>query len=165
MVPLSSTSELRMFLGSLFVVLMVGSLQFGSDRRLRRFWRGGEAGRRGWEGFVRVDVAFAHESGPFLNDQFGSANVAEQFRLGLDLDFFLCGGVAGDFAPHDDGIYINVAADDGFLAEVERALRLDFTVELSGESQFAGEFEIAFDFDICAEGITGAGIGHGVHSS
>src|SRR5580692_5150860 len=164
-VPLSSTSELRTFLESLFGVVMFGSLFFAWGHRLGRLCCASGYRRRQSGGLVGIDFALADERSPFFDDQLGGADVAEQFPFGFDLNFLFGGDVAADFAPQDDGMKLDVAADDRFVAEVERAFRLNLPVQFSGKSQFARELKVAFDLHIGAEGVPGTGIQRGAHES
>ena len=97
---------------------------------------------------VGIDLGLADEGDAFLDDQFAGANVAEQLGLGLDLDFFLGGDVAVDLAAHHDRLGVDVAVDDGAVAEVQGAVRVNFAVQLAVKGQFAGELDVAFDFNI-----------------
>src|SRR5438552_16328392 len=69
----------------------LGAVQTRSARRRRV--RGSD--------FVRVHFGLADKGDAFLDDELGGANVAEDFGLGLDLDFIFGVDVAVDFAAND----------------------------------------------------------------
>src|SRR5262249_49318275 len=94
----------------------------GSGGGLRGF--AGTSGRRGGGNLVRIHFRFADERHAFLNRQLRGADVAEQFGLRFDVDLFLCVDIAGDLAAHYHGLGVNIAVDDGAVAEVQSAVRL-----------------------------------------
>ena len=119
---------------------------FGRLGDLRRF--AGSRLRRVGETLFGLTSVLPTKVTPSSIDQFGGANVAEQFRLGFDLDLVLGDDVAVDLAAHDHRLGVDVAVDDRAVAEVQRAVGLDFAIQFAVEGQFAGELQVAFDLDI-----------------
>jgi len=128
-----------------------GGSTFEEIGRFRRF--GGSRCRGGRRNLVRVDLGFANEGHALLDDEFGGADVAKHFGLGFDFNFFLGVDVAVDLAAHDDGLRGNVAADDGAIAEHQRAVSVDLALKFAFKGQFAVEFEVAFDFNVRIEDV------------
>src|SRR5439155_26752060 len=117
--------------------------RLGNFGRFARAWR-----RGGGRDLVRVDLGFPDESDALFDDELGGADVAEQLGLGFDVDFFLGADVAVDLAAHHHVRGVDVAIDDGAVAQVQGAVGVDFAVQFAVKGQFAGKFEIAFDFNI-----------------
>ncbi len=108
---------------------------------------GGRGGARG-RNFVRIDFRFPNVSHAFFDHQFAGANVAEQFGLGFDFDFFPGVDVAVDLAADHHRLRVDVAVDDGAVAELQGAVGVNFPFQFAVQRQFAGELDVAFDFNI-----------------
>lgn len=129
--------------------------------RILQSWRFGRghfgrfaAGRRRRRShFVRIDFALADEGDSFLDRQLGGANVAEQFRLGLDVDLVLGDDVAGDLATHDHRAGIDGALDRRVVAQVESPLRVNIPFQFPVEGQFSGKFESPLKFNVRVEDV------------
>src|ERR1044071_505395 len=106
--------------------------------------RRGDCGRD----LVGIDLGFADEGDALFNHQFGGPDVSEQFGLGLDFDLFLGADVAVDLAAHHHVGGVDMTVDDGAVAQIQRAVGVDFPIQFAVESQFAGEFDVPFDLNI-----------------
>jgi len=112
------------------------------------------AGGRGGGYFVGIDFGLAHKGDPLLDDELGGADCRRNnSALVLMSIFFFGHDIAVDLASNHNGIGADVALDDGVIAEVERAFRIDVTIEFSIEGQFAGKLDSAFDFYVRAKGV------------
>src|SRR5207302_1449502 len=84
----------------------------------------------------------------FAGGGVGGADVAEQFRPGFDVDLILGGNVAVDLAARDNVGGIDVAVDDRAVAQVQGAVGVDFAIQFPVKGQFAGKFDVPFDFNV-----------------
>ena len=117
-----------------------GSEYAGFGGRCRCRFRCFARGRGSGGDFVGVDFGLAHKDDALLHHETGGADVAEQFGLRFDVDFFLGGDVAVDFAAHDDGVGGDVAFDNGVVAEVEGAALND-----DGRDRTATDVDLGLD--------------------
>src|SRR5208283_2611347 len=72
--------------------------------------------------------------------------------------------VAVDLAAHHDRLRADVAVDDGAVPEGQGAIGVDFAVQFAVKGKFAGELDVAFDFNVGVQHVFG-GVGcvHSVH--
>ena len=83
--------------------------------------------------------------------------------MDLDLNSFFRRNVTADLTANHDRIKVDIAAHNRLIVKMERSLRVNFTFQVTGKSQFAIELKIAFDFDIGVEDISVTGIRDWVH--
>src|SRR4051812_21985854 len=97
----------------------------------------GGSGGRARSNLFRVDLGLADESNTFFDGQARSANIAEQFSLGLNIQLFLRDHVTRDLAAHHYRGRIDIAFDHRVVAQIEHAVGSDVTLEFSVECEFA----------------------------
>ena len=53
-----------------------------------------------------------------------------------------------DLAADHHRLGVDVAVDDGAVAELQGAVGVNFPIQFAVQGQFAGELDVAFDFNI-----------------
>src|SRR5687767_1485697 len=91
-----------------------GQIGTGPGGTGRTFWilETARGRRRCSRDFVRVHFDASHESHAFFDRKLGRANVAEEFGLGFEFEFFAADDIAIYFAPNDNGLGFDITGDD-----------------------------------------------------
>src|SRR5207245_1295570 len=83
--------------------------------------------RRNGGDLVRVDFALAHEGHALLDHQLRCFDIAEHFRLGLDLNLLPGADIAVDFSAQDDAVDVDVALAHRVVAQAGGAIGIECT--------------------------------------
>ena len=98
--------------------------------------------------FGRTDRRSAHKDGASFHHQSIGLDVADDLRLGADLNAVLDGDVALHLSVHDDGAAIDLRLDFRGLANGERPERGDFPFDFPVDDEVILEADFALDFHV-----------------
>src|SRR4030095_1746852 len=115
---------------------------FGNLRRVRREVRWCCGGSN----LLRTNLGLAPERNAFLHCEPAGADVAEELRIGFNLDLIVGDDIAVDLTAHHHDLRVDVAVDHGAIAQVQSTVRLDFSIYFFVTGQFSRQLESTRDF-------------------